>query len=173
VLRYPELTDAMQIFSVVKSPQFPDQLPLKELSAEVEINDWLRELQAGWESAKVYSWIVEDRASGRMVGQITISKLEGDNLWALAFWVHPEYWGKGYATEASERILAFGFEVMVAKKIWAGAGEWNRGSCRVLEKIGMQYAGDDAQGYYSKGQPINTREYEISLERWQQIRQKR
>jgi [ribosomal protein S5]-alanine N-acetyltransferase len=167
LLRYPELTDAAQIYAVVKSPQFPDQLPLKELSSEAEIKDWLRGLQEGWVAAEVFSWIIEDRAFGRMVGQITLSKLQENNLWGLAFWAHPDHWGKGYATEAAERILAFGFKVMGAKKIWAGAGEWNKGSRRVLEKIGMEYVGDDPQGYYSKGQPINTRGYEISLESWQ------
>ena len=167
LLRYPELTDAPQICAVVKSPRFPDKLPLKEINTTEEIKDWLKGLQEGWGSARVFSWIVEDRELGQTVGQITLSKLHGDDLWALAFWIHPDYWGKGYATEGAERLLAFGFEVLGAKKIWAGAGEWNRASCRVLEKIGMEYTGDNPKGYYSKGQPILTREYTLSRESWQ------
>jgi hypothetical protein len=32
--------------------------------------------------------------------------------------------------------LKFGFETLRAETIWAGAGDWNKGSCLVLEKIG-------------------------------------
>ena len=136
------------------------------MSTENEIKDWLRRLQEGWETGQVFSWIVEDCDSRNMLGQITLSKIEGDNLWAMAFWIHPDHWSKGYATEAAEQLLAFGFEVMGAKKIWAGAGEWNTGSLRVLEKIGMNFISSNPQGYYSKGEPIITREYEITREGW-------
>jgi len=166
-LRYPKLDDASQIFSAVKSPQFPDSLPLKEMNALSEIEVWLKRLQDAWAKGQAFSWIIEDPAYGEILGQVTLSKTEGDNQWALAFWTHPNHGGKGYATEGAKRLLAFGFEEVGAKKIWAGAGEWNRVSCRVLEKIGMSYVGDNPKGYYSKGEPIATREYEISRESWQ------
>ena len=62
---------------------------------------------------------------------------------------------------------AFGFEDINASKIWAGAGEWNKGSMRVLEKIGMKYTGLNPEGYYLNGEPITTYEYEISKGEWQ------
>jgi RimJ/RimL family protein N-acetyltransferase len=102
-----------------------------------------------------------------MLGQITLSRIDGDRCWALAFWTHPDDWGKGYASESAQRLLTFGFDVLDAEKIWAGAGEWNVASCRVLEKIGMQFVGINPQGYYSRGEPIATREYEITREDWQ------
>lgn len=166
-LRYPKLSDAAEIYSVVKSPQFPEQLPLKEMDAVSKIEEWLRRLQENWATGQGFSWMVEDRDSGNMVGQVTLLKVKGDHVWAMAFWIHPEYWGKGYATEAAERLFAFGFEEIGANKIWAGVGEWNKGSIRVLEKIGMKYIGDNSVGYYSRGEPITTRENEISRERWQ------
>jgi len=166
-LRCPKLNDAAEIFTAVKSPQFPEQLPLKEMDAVSEIEEWLRRLQENWTTGQGFSWIVEDRDSGDTLGQVTLSKVKGDHVWAMAFWIHPEYWGKGYATESAECLLAFGFEEIGAENIWAGAGEWNEGSTRVLEKIGMEYIGDNPVGYYSKGEPITTREYEISRESWQ------
>ena len=167
ILRYPKLNDAAEIFSVVISPQFPEQLPLKEMNSVSEIEEWLRRLQENWATGQGFSWVVEDRYSGKMLGQVTLSKVEGENVWAMAFWIHPDYWGKGYATEGAERLLAFCFEEIGAKKIWAGAGEWNKGSIRVLEKIGMKYKGDNPKGYYSGGELIATRDYEISRVRWQ------
>ena len=166
LLRYPELDDAAQILSVVQSAQFPERLPLKELSSKNQVEGWLKMLQEGWAAGRVFSWILENRQSGDVVGQVTLSRLEGENLWSLAFWIHPDHWDKGYATEGAERILAFGFEQLGAEKVWAGAGVWNLASCRVLEKTGMICVGENPQGYTSKGEPIPTREYEISQERW-------
>lgn len=167
LLRYPQLIDAIPIYDAVSSPQFPDRLPLKELGTVSGIEDWLKRLQDAWSKGRAFSWIVEDPATGKMLGQMTLSMIEGDDLWALAFWTHPEHCGKGYATEGAERLLVFGFEEVGAKMIRAEAGEWNRGSCRVLEKIGMSYVGDNPNGYYSKGELITTRVYEISQEEWQ------
>ena len=167
-LRYPKLDDADQIFFAVKSPQFPEQLPLKEMRSENEIKDLLMRLQEGWQTGQMFSWIVEDHDVRNVLGQMTLSKLEGDNLWAMAYWIHPDYWSEGYATEGAERLLAFGFEEIGVERIWAGAGEWNVGSCRVLEKIGMNFIGNNPKGYYSKGKPIVTQEYEITCERWKE-----
>lgn len=168
-LRYPKSSDAGQIFSAVQSPQFPELLPLKEMSSENQVATWLGRLQEFWAEARVFSWIAEDLGSGKLVGQITLSKKEGKGLWALAFWTHPVHWGKGYASEGAARLLKFGFEMVGAETIWAGAGEWNKGSCRVLEKIGMEYLGINPIGYFSKGKPIITREYQISKTRWQEL----
>jgi len=170
-LRYPKPDDATEILSVVQSPQFPDQLPLKELKTVSEIENWLKRLQDHWAKGRVFSWIVDDLDTGKILGQVTLSKTEGDNRWAMAFWTHPNHWGKGYATEGAERVLAFGFEEVGAKNIWAGAGEWNKRSYRVLEKLGMRYTGNNSQGYYSKGMSITTLEYEISKKGWRKGRE--
>lgn len=87
------------------------------MTTESEIKAWLVRLQNGWETGRVFSWMIEDGDSGRLLGQMTLSNLEGDNVWAMAFWIHPDHQGKGYATEGAERLLAFGFEIIGAKKV--------------------------------------------------------
>ena len=166
LLRLPKPADAPFIFTVVRSSEFPEQLPLKEMDALSKIEAWLKRLIELWKDGQVYSWIMEERDSGQLLGQVTLSKIEGDNKWALAFWSHPKYWGKGFASEGANRVIKFGFEELGAKTIWAAAGKWNLGSNRVLEKIGMTYIGDNPEGYFSKGEPIPTHEYEISKTIW-------
>jgi RimJ/RimL family protein N-acetyltransferase len=60
--------------------------------------------------------------------------------WRLAF----AAWGQGYATEASEAALEFGFERLGLAEIVAFATPDNRRSHRVMERLGMTYdpAGD-------------------------------
>ncbi|MCZ4409147.1 GNAT family N-acetyltransferase [Cryomorphaceae bacterium 1068] len=51
----------------------------------------------------------------------------------------PEYWGMGYATEASEAILKYGFGKLDLERIIAIAMKENKASIRVMEKVGMAF----------------------------------
>ena len=53
--------------------------------------------------------------------------------WRLA----PEFWGKGYVTEAAEAWLAFGFETLRLEEIVSFAVSSNRRSTAVMERIGI------------------------------------
>src|SRR5699024_1578011 len=50
-------------------------------------------------------------------------------------------WGKGFATEASRRILEFGFNVLNLNRIWAPVMSKNKASGKVMEKVGLKYEG--------------------------------
>ncbi len=49
----------------------------------------------------------------------------------------PEYWGKGYATEAAEALLRHGFEDLGLNEIVSFAVHDNHASTAVMERIGM------------------------------------
>lgn len=59
----------------------------------------------------------------------------------LAYWVGKPYWGQGYATEAAQRILEYGFNELKLNRIWAAAMDSNPASSMVMQKIGMKYEG--------------------------------
>lgn len=51
--------------------------------------------------------------------------------------IHPDQWGKGYATEAANLVLDFSFNELNLHRVQAGCAVDNLGSIKVLEKIGM------------------------------------
>jgi RimJ/RimL family protein N-acetyltransferase len=51
-------------------------------------------------------------------------------------------WGRGYATEGARAALAFGFEKVGLAEIVSFAVTANLRSIRVMEKIGMRFAGE-------------------------------
>jgi ribosomal-protein-alanine N-acetyltransferase len=59
----------------------------------------------------------------------------------LGYRLHHKYWGKGYATEAGLACLKHGFERQALNRIIGHAARDNKGSRRVLEKVGMAYVG--------------------------------
>ena len=59
----------------------------------------------------------------------------------------PRYWGLGMATEAASATLAWGFAVLTIAEVLGLAAPENIGSCRVMEKLGMTYAGTTTDYY--------------------------
>jgi RimJ/RimL family protein N-acetyltransferase len=55
----------------------------------------------------------------------------------------PEYWGRGYATEAARAALAFGFERLNLPEIVSFTTTNNLRSRRVMERLGMYRTPDD------------------------------
>ena len=165
-LRYPALADAPSIFAALQSPLFPSQVPLGQVESLEEVETWISRSQSDWAAGLAVSWTIECRADDALLGQVTLSRKAESDVWALAYWVHPECWGQGYATEAARRVMAFAFDRLGVAVIWAGAAAWNQASVRVLEKLGMEHVADNPQGYFIKGEPVPIQEFAISREKW-------
>ncbi|MEU7315904.1 GNAT family protein [Streptomyces sp. NPDC007083] len=59
----------------------------------------------------------------------------------ISYIVHPEAWGQGVGTEIGRSLLSLGFDRWGLHRIHATCDPRNRGSSRVLEKLGMTYEG--------------------------------
>jgi [ribosomal protein S5]-alanine N-acetyltransferase len=55
----------------------------------------------------------------------------------LAFYIAPEFWGMGLATETGRSFLRFGFEELGLQRVVATVQEGNIPSLRVMEKLKM------------------------------------
>jgi uncharacterized protein YhfF len=169
-LRYPALADAPPMVAALRSPAFPQDVPLAQIKSLAGVEDRITRCQSAWAAGRAYIWSIEGREEGALLGQVTLARRPQPDAWSLAYWIHPQRWGQGYATEAARPAVDFGFERLGAALIWAGAAPWNRASLRVLEKLGMRHVADNPQGYLIDDEPIPIREYEITRERWGELR---
>ena len=172
LLRCPVFADASRLLSAFRSPHFPRLLPLGQISTRAGVESWINETCTAWENESAYTWSVERAEDIGVLGQVTLCMSDRKNRWALSFWIHPDSWGQGYATEASARVMEFAFVELRATSIWAGAAKWNATSLRVLEKLGMIPIGDNPKGYVIRGEAVPTREYEISSNGWHYLRER-
>lgn len=167
-LRYPRFDDVPRLQTAFSSPSFPEDVPLAHLTAPGQVRRWIQGCRDRWAQGQGYTWTVEERAGNTIVGQVSLTRLPSSAGWALAFWIHPDSWGQGYAPEAARRAIRFAFEELGANRIWAAAGTWNRPSRQVLKKLGMDHIGDSPAGYTVQGRSIPTVEFEITRAAWQQ-----
>lgn len=70
------------------------------------------------------------------------------NSGELGYWISPVYSGKGFVTEAAEKILKYGFDVLKLQKIKAACITENIASEKILQKIGMRKIGTSKDHYF-------------------------
>ncbi len=89
-----------------------------------------------------YSLAVVEKAGTRLVGGVRLSiTSEHHREGSLGYAFDPAVWGQGYATEAVGRVLVEGFRHIGLHRIHAVCDPENRGSARVMEKLGMTREG--------------------------------
>ncbi|ACS33817.1 GNAT family N-acetyltransferase [Thermococcus gammatolerans] len=70
----------------------------------------------------------------------------------LGYFLGPEHWGKGYATEAVSLAITYAFEWLNLRKLYARVFSSNVASARVLEKNGFRLVGRLRKHQYVPGE---------------------
>ncbi|MGD6774685.1 MULTISPECIES: GNAT family N-acetyltransferase [Bacillaceae] len=80
-----------------------------------------------------------------LIGHIEFFKYFGEHTYEIGWVLNPDYYNKGYASEAAFGVLKYGFEELGLHRIVATCQPENVPSYRVMEKIGMR-----REGYFKK-----------------------
>ena len=85
---------------------------------------------------------LEERASGSCIGfaglaPVAIEPILAEGSIEIGWRLAPEFWGKGYATEAARALVRFGFETLDLDEIVSFAVEENHRSIAVMQRLGM------------------------------------
>ena len=70
------------------------------------------------------------------VGELNITDFT-NKVGVISYIVHPDFWGRGIATEVANLLIRFGFVDFNLHRIYATCDPRNIGSSRVLQKVGM------------------------------------
>jgi RimJ/RimL family protein N-acetyltransferase len=105
--------------------------------------------------------------TGRLIGTCGIRRRSPDDHKAdIGYELDPEFWGRGYATEAARAIVRFGFDALSVHRIWSWCIADNVASARVLEKLGMRLEGRLREHEHFKGRWWDTLLYGILEHEW-------
>ncbi len=95
---------------------------------------------------------VERQEDSRLIGEVSlIWRSVPDQQGEVGYIFHPDAHGRGYATEATRPLLAFGFEVMGLHRIYARCDARNGASAAVMGKLGMRQEAHFREHVQSKG----------------------
>ncbi|MFD1020585.1 GNAT family N-acetyltransferase [Thalassobacillus hwangdonensis] len=76
-----------------------------------------------------------------LIGHITFFKYFGTHTYEIGWVFNPDFYNRGFATEAAQGVLDYGFEKMDLHRIIATCQPDNIASYRIMEKIGMRKEG--------------------------------
>lgn len=102
---------------------------------------WINTHEENFKSNKEIIFAVSLQETKELIGSIGLILNKEHEKAELGYWIGKPYWNKGYATEAAEAMLKFGFIELKLERIHAHYFARNPASGKVMEKLGMQYEG--------------------------------
>ncbi|WP_274628391.1 GNAT family N-acetyltransferase [Arvimicrobium flavum] len=144
ILRNWEDRDRELFFRINSEDRVMEFFPFRRDRAEA--NAFMDHLRAGIAACGYGFTAAEIAETGECIGFVGIKETDLAPFvpkgrleigWRLA----PEFWGKGYVTEASRRWLDFAFEELDAPEVASFAVWNNRRSLAVMQRLGMRLDG--------------------------------
>lgn len=104
-----------------------------------EAEDWIKMISSRWAKDKIGFCAVIEKESGKFAGWCGLWQLKESREIEVGYAIVKDFWRKGFASEAANAFLEYGFNELNFEKIVAVARPENAGSRGVMEKIGMRF----------------------------------
>jgi RimJ/RimL family protein N-acetyltransferase len=103
--------------------------------------EWILTHAPAWEAGSTATFAVVETESGRLIGVTSLMINREHRRAELGYWIALDRWSRGYATESSQCLVDYGFEVLGLHRIESRHFLRNPASGRVMQKLGMQQEG--------------------------------
>jgi len=141
--------DAEQVFAIYSNPEVTYFLGSAALVASIK-----SQRQRLIDSVERYkrlnngtgAWAIVEKATAVIAGTILLKQLPDyhglpTQDYEVGWHLRRDVWGKGYATEAGQAMLDYGFNVLRLPIIYAVVKPENHASIRVTQRLGMKPVG--------------------------------
>lgn len=138
ILRPWQEDDAECLYHFAKNPNIG---PIAGWPPHESVEDSLNIINTVFAKKETYAIVKDDIPIG-CVGMLfhpDTNHWWGEGAVELGYWVAEQYWGNGYAVEASMALIERAFDDLGIKEIYASYRVENSQSKRVLEKLGFKF----------------------------------
>lgn len=109
-----------------------------------------------------------DKETGRLVGEFILFLRSVQHRGGeVGYVLHPDFWGRGLATEGARAMLEIGFDLMGMHRVIARIEARNTGSAAVLERLGMRREALLVKNEWFKGEWSTEADYALLVEEWE------
>lgn len=131
--------DAEVLHSIYQSEGVLRYFPNPNPPALEKVQKFIIGQREHWERHCYGNWGILPEGGSKIIGWTGLQYLPELEETEVGFLLDRPAWGKGYATEAAQASMQFGFEQIGLDHIIALVHPANLGSQRVIEKCGMTY----------------------------------
>ncbi|WP_301107655.1 GNAT family protein [Sporosarcina sp.] len=164
-LRKIQLDDAEQIYAYFSKDEVNQYYGQDAFTSVKQAEDLIGIFAASYEEKKGIRWGIESKETNELIGTIGFHQMSSRHRRAeIGYELHPQYWGKGYASEAVSAAASYGFDVMELTRIAAVVFLKNDASNHLLMKLGFEREGILRNYMYQNGQAHDTYIYSLLKE---------
>lgn len=168
VLRRFRLEDLDDYFDWKKQEEYHNFLPSAPKTKEEYVQS-LTEIIEGYDREKNpnLTWAVALKEGDTLIGSVNIGKLSNTHRCCEIGWgLNPQYQKKGYAYEASKRLLEHIFECLQMHKVACCVWEGNKPSHALAQKLGFVVEGIERQARFKNGKFLDATHYGMLETEW-------
>ena len=85
----------------------------------------------------------------------------------VGYFLHPDHWGQGIATEAARAAVQHAFETTDVASLASGVFHGNDASFRVLDKLGFEKTSENHHFCRARGQDMPHSDLTLTRKRWE------
>ena len=152
ILRPFKDDDVDDYFSVLDSPEVRRWLHIPESLDRSDAWQQMAWFVGQWELRGTGHWALEEKKSGQFVGRAGLHRPERHD-WPgveVGWLLHPDYWGRGYATEAGVAAVRYGFEDLQVDKLFSCILPENHRSQAVAKRLGFEFLEERVLAFFPK-----------------------
>lgn len=171
-LRLFERKDFPLFYSVFSNKEIMRYAWRDEINNEEEMLTFFEAYLSEGEKANKrnsYAFAAFDKEDKKFIGfaDIIIQSLNSSGgCGEIGYFLLPEFWGRGYASELAGAMTGFGFEGLKLHKVCACCNANNLNSENVMKKLGMTMEGELRKVRFKRGGWDDEKYYGILREEW-------
>jgi len=137
-MRAMHASDILYIYGEKKLAEYEN---IKILINEQEALEFIDRFQTRFNEKKGIRWAISIKGEKQVIGTIGFKGYIPLHKALVGYEIHPDFAGKGYATEALATALEYAFDSLDLKRVEAEVMPGNLASEKVLEKNGFKREG--------------------------------
>lgn len=141
ILRPPLMTDASTLALILQQPQVLEGLDKPNAPSTDTIRDWIGASQVP-ELARRLAFVIESRRRHKIFGALYLDDINPfTRTCQMTIWLAKRSSGRGYASEATRELLAWGFASLNVEEVQAYCRPANERAKNLVRGLGMHDAG--------------------------------
>jgi ribosomal-protein-alanine N-acetyltransferase len=153
ILRPYALDDAPELAFRLNNPKiYQTTLALPYPYEEHHAVEWISTHRSSLDKGTDVNFVVTLNTDRTIIGAVSLNGINERHRRAeIGYWIASDYWNQGYATEACQAVLDYGFRRLNLHRIQARHFRSNPASGRVIQKLGMQREGISRHAAFRAG----------------------
>jgi ribosomal-protein-alanine N-acetyltransferase len=142
-----------------------DVMKFMDVTRTKSVNDakrLIRNVREDYKNEKGVSWAIIEKNLKSFIGYAGFWRMQPQHCRGeIGYALKPEYWGKGFMTEALKTIIDFGFHKMNLHSIEANVNPKNQKSKKLLKRLGFRKEAYFRENYLFEGKFLDSEIYSL------------